>query len=78
MSPRHSRQRYLRLGFSELVPLQPPGQELWRELHKLGYVEGKNIAIEFRYADNKIDQLPALADELVRLKVDMLRNALYQ
>jgi putative tryptophan/tyrosine transport system substrate-binding protein len=43
-----------------------------RELSKLGYVEGKNIAFEFRSADDKLDWLPALADELVRLKVDVL------
>ena len=43
-----------------------------RELHALGYVEGKNIAFEYRYADNKLDRLPGLADELVRLKVDLL------
>ena len=41
-------------------------------LRVLGYVEGKNIAIEYRSADNKLDRLPALADELVRLKVDVL------
>ena len=39
-----------------------------RELSALGYVEGKNIAFEYRYADNKLDRLPTLADELVRLK----------
>jgi putative tryptophan/tyrosine transport system substrate-binding protein len=44
---------------------------LGRELHALGYVEGKNIAIEYRYADNKLDRLPALAEELVGLKVDV-------
>jgi putative tryptophan/tyrosine transport system substrate-binding protein len=49
------------------------GLELFRrELRGLGYVEGKNIAIESRYAENKLDRLPALADELVRLKVDVL------
>ena len=58
---------------SEPVPLQPRGHELFRrELRELGYVEGKNIAFEYRYADNKLDRLPALADELVRLKVDVL------
>jgi putative ABC transport system substrate-binding protein len=41
-------------------------------LHDLGYVEGKNIAIEYRYADGKLDQLAALAAELVRLKVDII------
>jgi len=43
-----------------------------RELRALGYVEGKNIAIEYRSAEDKPDRLPALADELVRLKVDVL------
>ena len=51
----------------------PLGRELFRrELRELGYVEGKNIAFEYRSADNKLDRLPALADELVRLKVDVL------
>ncbi len=45
---------------------------LGRELRALGYVEGKNIAFEYRSADFKTDRLPALADELVRLKVDVL------
>jgi putative tryptophan/tyrosine transport system substrate-binding protein len=43
-----------------------------REFGKLGYVEGKNIVFEYRYAEGKLDRLPALADELVRLKVDVL------
>jgi putative tryptophan/tyrosine transport system substrate-binding protein len=42
------------------------------ELRALGYVERKNIAFDYRYADNKLDRLPALADELVRLKVNVL------
>jgi putative tryptophan/tyrosine transport system substrate-binding protein len=41
-------------------------------LRDLGYVEGKDIAIEYRYADGKLDQLAALAAELVRLKVDVI------
>ena len=43
-----------------------------REFSKLGYVEGKNITIEYRYADDQLDRLPALAEELVRLKIDLL------
>ena len=43
-----------------------------REFGKLGYVEGKNITFEGRSADDKLDRLPGLADELVRLKVDVL------
>jgi putative tryptophan/tyrosine transport system substrate-binding protein len=41
-------------------------------LRDLGYIEGKNIVFEYRSADNKLDRLPALADELVRLKVDVI------
>ena len=41
-------------------------------LRDLGYVEGKNILTEFRWAEERYDQLPALAAELVRLKVDVL------
>jgi putative ABC transport system substrate-binding protein len=41
-------------------------------LRELGYVEGKNIVIELRSAEGKLDRLPALATELVRLKVDVI------
>jgi len=41
-------------------------------LRELGYVEGKNIVIEYQYADGKLDRLPALAAELVRLNVDII------
>jgi putative tryptophan/tyrosine transport system substrate-binding protein len=41
-------------------------------LRELGYVEGKNIVIELRYAEGKIDRLPALAAELVHLKADVI------
>ena len=44
-------------------------------LRELGYVEGKNIVIEWRYAEGKLDRLPALAAELVRLKVDIIVTA---
>src|SRR5262245_9181743 len=41
-------------------------------LREIGYVEGQNIAIEYRYAEGKVDRQPELAAELVRLKVDII------
>jgi ABC-type uncharacterized transport system substrate-binding protein len=41
-------------------------------LREHGYIEGKNIVFEFRYAEEKYDRLSPLADELIRLKVDLL------
>jgi|SRR5215813_9724383 len=43
-----------------------------QELSKLGWVEGKNIAIEYRFAEQKIERLPELASELVRRDVDLI------
>ena len=45
---------------------------LRRELRELGYVEGKNISFELRSAEERSERLSALADELVRLKVDLI------
>jgi putative ABC transport system substrate-binding protein len=44
-------------------------------LRELGYVEGKNLVIDYRYSEGKLDRLPALAAELVRLKVDVIVTA---
>jgi putative tryptophan/tyrosine transport system substrate-binding protein len=46
--------------------------ELQDGLRELGYKEGENIAFEFRSAEGKLDRLPELASELVRLKVDVI------
>src|SRR5215471_1303418 len=43
-----------------------------QELSKLGWVEGKNLTIEYRFAEQKTERLPELAAELVRLKVDLI------
>ena len=47
-------------------------KEFVEGLRQLGHVEGKNIAFEFRSAEGKLDRLPELAAELVRLKVDVI------
>src|SRR5262245_3679026 len=43
-----------------------------QELGKLGWIEGKNIAIEYRFAEGKFDRLPKIAADIVRLKVDLI------
>jgi putative tryptophan/tyrosine transport system substrate-binding protein len=56
-----------------LWPNPPATFEAMRQgLKDLGYVEGQSVAFEFRWAQNKLDQLPELAAELVRLQVDAI------
>jgi putative ABC transport system substrate-binding protein len=52
-------------------------QAFLRGLNELGYVEGKNFAIEYRWAEGRPERLPTLAAELVRLKVDVIVTALF-
>src|SRR5437867_7152742 len=53
-----------------------PRVEAFRQrLRELGYVEGKNILIEYRYAEGKLERLPDLVAELVQLKVDVIVTA---
>ena len=64
-----------RIGFLAAVSLSANSArfEAFRQgLRELGYMEGKNIIIEWRSSEGKADRLPALAAELVRLKVDMI------
>jgi ABC-type uncharacterized transport system substrate-binding protein len=64
-----------RIGYLALASLATVSTriELFHQgLRELGYVEGKNIIIEFRSAEGKLDLLPAVAAELVRLKVDII------
>jgi putative ABC transport system substrate-binding protein len=46
--------------------------EFRQELSKLGWIEGKNLSIEYRFAEQKNERLPELAADLVRLKVDLI------
>jgi putative ABC transport system substrate-binding protein len=64
-----------RIGFLAAVSpsvLSARIEAFWQGLRELGYVEGKNIVIEYRYAEGKQDRLSQLAVELVRLKVDVI------
>jgi len=65
-----------RIGFLHIAPRSAPfGQALERKLRELGYVEGQNVAIEFRTSEERVDKLPDLAAELVGLKVDVIVTA---
>ena len=70
--------RVHRLGFLSPTERQKPSEpagvvlHLLAALHEMGYVEGQNLVVERRWAEGKIDHLPALARELVRLKVDVI------
>lgn len=66
-----------RISFLSPTSLSDPRQSRFLEafrqgLRELGYTEGQNIAIEFRFADGKWDRLSSLAAELVRAKVNIL------
>ena len=63
-----------RIGYLSLLgDARSPNPEAFRQgLRDLGYVDGQNIAIEFRFAEGKSDRLPDLAAELVHLKVDVI------
>ena len=67
-----------RIGY--LTSTDPAYESFRREtirqaLRELGYTEGQNIAIEYRYAEGKMDRVPELAADLVRLKVDIILAA---
>ena len=68
-------QRISRIGYVRVVDRDPesPNVKTFRQgLRDLGYVEGKNIIIEYRYADGNRGRIPALVAELVQLKVDVI------
>jgi ABC-type uncharacterized transport system substrate-binding protein len=62
-----------RIGYLVTGSLQSPIVDAFRQgLQERGYVEGQNIVIEFRAAEGQMERFPALASELVRLKVDVI------
>lgn len=73
---RSNAQQPPRLGrIGVLMPGAPPDallEALRGGLRELGYTEGQNLTLEVRYAEGKLDRLPALAGELVQLKVDVM------
>lgn len=69
--------KLFRIGFFSAGPAGMPGQldqagGFIEGLRELGWIEGKDVVFEQRYAENRLDRLPELAAELVRLKVDVI------
>jgi putative ABC transport system substrate-binding protein len=64
-----------RVGFLAVRPEPALQSALAQGMRDFGYVEGKNFVIESRSAEGSVERLPALADDLVRLKVDVIVTA---
>src|SRR5687767_12610830 len=69
--------KILRIGYlSPFAPASEPSKLIFEAFHQglreLGWIPGKNLTIEYRWADEKYDRLPELATELVRLNVDAI------
>jgi len=60
------------LSSSDPITESTRSEGIRQALHDLGYVEGQNIAFEYRYAEGKLDRFPEIAAELVRFKVDII------
>src|SRR5215467_5665947 len=67
--------KVFRIGYLTVgdAPIDSPRSEGIRlALREIGYIEGQNIAFEYRYAEGKLERTPELAAELVRLNVDII------
>lgn len=71
-----SAERVYRIGYLGYGQMRPEGvhffQALRAGLREHGYVEGRNLALEFRSSEGKVERFPALAAELVGLPVDVI------
>ena len=76
---RSSAKKVPRIGYLSAngISTRVPHFEAFRQgLRDLGYIEGKNILVEYRYAEGKLDRVPEPVAELVQLKVDVLVSAI--
>jgi putative ABC transport system substrate-binding protein len=75
MAQAQQEKKFPRIGMvlSGALASDRSGNDAFRQgLHELGHVDGQNIVIEYRYADGKMDRVPALVAEFVRVKVDVI------
>src|SRR5262245_5595184 len=76
VTARAQRAGRVRIGLMETSAPDPARVAWWdafrERMRELGYVEGQNVTFETRFADGRIDRLPALAAELVTMKVDVI------
>jgi putative ABC transport system substrate-binding protein len=77
VNPTHAQQptKIFRIGFLDQITASGSAvlvEAFRQELRKLGWIEGKNITIEYRFAEQKNERLPELAADLVRLNVDLI------
>src|SRR5215510_14979909 len=64
-------EKNVRVGVLGTLPL-PPVQRFFRKLQEYGYIEGRNLRLEARFAEGQDDRYPALAAELAALPVDII------
>src|SRR4029450_1973714 len=70
--------RVYRVGFLTATSIPFREEAFRQEMRRLGYTEGRNLTIEYRSAEGQFERLPALAAELVALKVDVIAAGLTQ
>jgi ABC-type uncharacterized transport system substrate-binding protein len=60
------------LGNERTTPVTPREEAFFQGLREHGWIEGQNLVVDRRYWENRVDRLPVLADEMVRLKLDVI------